>query len=131
MCFLYPFGRLFSSTIGSRHDVGTPDYPPLDLFPAYLEGYCDNFALHAHIKLRHAVTSVGRNEDNSKWAISYVDPLGKQQMSLFDKVIMASGANAKVLIPKTITGLEKFNGRVLHSQAFKRCVFLFRVETCP
>ena len=54
------------------------------------------------------------------WRLQYVDMMGAQHEEIFDKVIMAVGQNGKRVWPFGISGLDNFNGRVLHGQSFKR-----------
>ncbi|KAH9204067.1 dimethylaniline monooxygenase 2 [Leptodontidium sp. 2 PMI_412] len=97
---------------------GTPDFPTLAQIQSYLEGYCKAFSLGPHIKLRHTVKHVTRQDD--MWSLEYVDMMGAQHEERFDKVIMAVGQTGKRVLPLGISGLENFKGRVLHGQSFKR-----------
>lgn len=99
---------------------GTPDFPDFSVIQSYLQQYCTKFSLHPHIKLSHTVTNVSRHEDHNQWLIKYVDNSGVAKERFFNKVVVASGQNAKPVYPEGITGFENFKGEILHGQAFKR-----------
>lgn len=88
----------------------------------YIESYVDHFNFRDKLRLGVSVEKVRRDDAGNRWV---VDIKGSEP-EYFDKVIMATGGNNRPHIPK-VEGMEQFEGDVLHSRAFKRCVIMISV----
>ncbi|KAF7563593.1 hypothetical protein G7046_g550 [Stylonectria norvegica] len=119
-----------SATTGTRAQLSKfilplSDYPAPDDFPrhptaadmaVYYESYALHFGLLDKIIFNVTMDSVWRTDDDTKWAISIQ---GEDAPRLFDKVVSAAGSEV-VRNDPVIAGLEIFDGRYLHGQAYKR-----------
>jgi cation diffusion facilitator CzcD-associated flavoprotein CzcO len=111
----------------------------------YYQQYARHFGLDRHIHFNTTVTSIVRREDEKtggKWIVSYYKdaddsdeddekPVAEEKeftageegrvlrQEVFDKVVHAVGSETMAKYPD-IEGLEKFEGRFIHGQAFKR-----------
>lgn len=86
----------------------------------YIRAYAVHFELHQHIQLGTQLREIRRSQDG-KWHLSLLqgqEPLGRD----FDKVLFCTGNTHTARIPDII-GRELFDGRILHSQAFKGSVY--------
>lgn len=106
-----------------------PDTPTLcasSYVDDYLQSYADHFQLRSRIRLNASIRTIKRDDAGNKWLIE-VAPVTSDgsapeaETLIFDKVVLATGSNEKPSTP-TIEGIDSFKGRVLHSQAFKKCV---------
>ncbi|RMZ77703.1 hypothetical protein DV738_g4246, partial [Chaetothyriales sp. CBS 135597] len=86
----------------------------------YLAAFAEHFNLGSHIQRGVDVRSVTRDSQQSKWVLSVVRSTStKPESLLFDKVIIATGANSRPNIP-VLAGADLFKGQILHSRDFKR-----------
>lgn len=90
----------------------------------YIKAYAAHFDLDRHVQLRTWVKWIKRNAKDTKWQVC-TNAAGKDTIRDFDKVVISSGLATKATIPD-IEGREKFEGNVLHVQAFKRYVMRSR-----
>jgi dimethylaniline monooxygenase (N-oxide forming) len=97
----YPMPKCFSS------------FPHHSDICNYLNNYCDNFKLRENIKLGCWVKEVTKSGDN--WVV--MDDKDNIYNSKY--VIVTSGVHSKKTLPKNIN-LDKFNGKVMHSQQYKK-----------
>ncbi|KAF3940055.1 hypothetical protein ABW19_dt0209252 [Dactylella cylindrospora] len=67
------------------------------------------------MKLGSKVQKISRNHDQQQWILHFE---GGEERS-FDKVIISTGTNRIPNVPE-LEGLDNFQGKVIHSQAFKR-----------
>ena len=84
----------------------------------YIHTYASHFGLHKHVQLNTRLQSVTRTFDNTRWQL-LLERNGVEESREFDKVVICTGANHTPVSPK-VDGIEVFEGKVLHSQAFKR-----------
>ncbi|KAK7408117.1 hypothetical protein QQX98_009708 [Neonectria punicea] len=118
-----------SATKGTRAQLSKfllpfSDYPVPDDFPlhpaaadlhAYYQSYATHFGLLDKIIFNVSVSSVAKTQDGGRWAL-HVE--GEDTPRVFDKVVVASGSEVTPSIP-AVEGLHLFEGRFLHSQAYK------------
>lgn len=111
----------------------SPDDPKVELtrwadFPlhpnsadlaAYYQSYAKHFELLNRIVFNASVGSLTRTEDGTKWALLVE---GEASPRVFDKVVVATGTEVTASVPE-IEGLDRFEGRFLHSQEYKRYDF--------
>ncbi|KAI1054712.1 hypothetical protein LB505_013395 [Fusarium chuoi] len=100
----------------------TPSHCPSAKVEEYIESYVDHFNFRDKLRLGVSAEKVRRDDVGNRWV---VDIQGSEP-EYFDKVIMATGGNNRPHIPK-VEGMDKFEGEVLHSRAFKRCVIMISV----
>lgn len=86
----------------------------------YIKSYAAHFDLNRDVRLNTSVEHIKRNADDTKWEVT-VKCGDEQQTKDFDRLVMCSGLVTKAVTPQ-FEGIEKFKGRVLHVQAFKRYV---------
>ena len=100
------------------------DFPPFlshEQCIAYFEMYTDHFQLRPHIRLRTRVLSVRPAADyaaTGRYVVRYRADGEAEQQDTFDAVLACTGHHSK---PKTpaFKGLERFQGRAIHSHAYK------------
>ncbi|KAF4473024.1 flavin containing monooxygenase 9 [Fusarium albosuccineum] len=101
------------------------DYPVPDDFPRhpkaedlveYYQSYAAYFDLLERIVFNATVSSLTRSKDDTQWALQLE---GEAKPRLFNKVVVASGSEVTPIMP-VIEGLGLFEGKFLHSQAFKK-----------
>lgn len=99
-------------------DIGIdfPLHPGGEDLRKYYQSYAAHFGLLDKIFFNVTVSSITRTDDDTQWALHLA---GEETPRLFDKVIVASGSEVTPVIP-VIEGLGLFQGKFLHSQAFKR-----------
>jgi dimethylaniline monooxygenase (N-oxide forming) len=97
-------------------DVDFPLHPGGEDLRKYYQSYAAHFGLLDKIVFNVIVSSITRTSDDRLWALHLA---GEQMPRLFDKVIVASGSEVTPVIP-VIEGLDLFQGKFLHSQAFKK-----------
>lgn len=86
----------------------------------YIKSYAAHFDLNRDIRLNTPVQRIKRNTEDTKWQVT-VKCGDDEQTKDFDRLVMCSGLVTRAVTPK-IEGIEKFKGKVLHVQAFKRYV---------
>lgn len=85
----------------------------------YIDQYVRRFGLLKHIRFGWQVNKLERNEDKGQWNVDTLHiQSGKTTSTLYDKVIVATGQHHDPNIPH-IDGIERFKGKVIHSQEFK------------
>jgi len=93
----------------------TPDFTPGPIFQAYLESYCDHFAIRPHLRLATNVLSVDRQEgDGTGWEVR-VDSAGQTATETFDLVVVATGLYSQTPNIPDYPGRESFGGEILHA----------------
>jgi cation diffusion facilitator CzcD-associated flavoprotein CzcO len=88
----------------------------------YLLDYATHFNLHGSIQTSVDVQSIVRNDQKHCWDLrlrSTNSDAANVTTRQFDRVVIASGINHLPVVPE-MNGIEKFGGKVLHSQQFKK-----------
>ncbi|KAI5459674.1 FAD/NAD(P)-binding domain-containing protein [Mariannaea sp. PMI_226] len=93
----------------------TPSHCTSQHVEQYLENYAKHFNLGPKLRLNTKVKLVKRDKEKKCWVLD----IEGSDSECFDKVIIATGINARPHIP-SLDGLDQFEGEVLHSRAFKR-----------
>lgn len=88
----------------------------------YLAAYAEHFNLAPMARLNTSVHAAAYDETLGQWRLQISQNGGPRKTELFDKVVFCMGADQIPNIPK-IEGIEKFEGDVIHSIAFKKCVY--------
>ncbi|ROT43043.1 dimethylaniline monooxygenase [Sodiomyces alkalinus F11] len=108
-----------SKYISPMSDFPFPDETSLYVssreWSEYYRQYARHFKLYVHIRFDMVVKVITRDHDNAKWLV-YLE--GQTDPEPFDKVVFASGSEAKAIRP-VIEGLDVFEGQFLHGQAYK------------
>ncbi|KAK7432321.1 hypothetical protein QQZ08_001269 [Neonectria magnoliae] len=94
---------------------GTPSFCTAAQVNQYLESYVDHFGLRPYMRLNTAVKHVAREEESNKWRLDF--EFAPSQY--YEKVVIATGPHQEPVMPK-IQGSRLFQGRIIHSKAFKR-----------
>lgn len=113
----------------------------------YYQQYARHFGLDRHIHFNTTVTSIVRHGDGRMgggWIVGYYEDANVDgndedkhvveekelvgdsrvlRQEVFDKIVHAVGSETMAKYPD-VEGLEKFEGRFIHGQAFKRRVVL-------
>ncbi|KAL8152084.1 hypothetical protein V2J09_021892 [Rumex salicifolius] len=99
------------------HDSTAPTYIPKNEFIKYLDDYVAKFNINPHYN--RFVYSVSYDRVERKWKTEARDMISNNiEVYLSKFLVIASGDNDEGYIPK-IPGIEKFNGEVVHSNAYK------------
>lgn len=115
-----------SKFTGTMTDFPMPDdypvHPNGDQIRKYFEGYVKAFDIERHIRFSTEVVALAYHDVTKTWRLT-VRPVGspderKDETFDFDRVVIATGSFSKPQIPD-IKGQERFEGEILHSQAFK------------
>ncbi|KAF6807066.1 dimethylaniline monooxygenase 2 [Colletotrichum sojae] len=77
--------------------------------------YAKHFSLYENNVLDATVEMIERDHENERWNVHIT---GEAVPRPFDKVVLASGSESKPVLP-TIENLGQFQGRFMHSQAYK------------
>ena len=120
------------STVGniSKYKNCYTDFPSRDDAPVhmngtetlqYIESYADEFGLREYVELMVRVEGVVRR--GGRWELT-MRPTGPAtnevtEVRVFDKVVFCTGRIVTPTIP-AIEGRERFAGKILHSQEYKR-----------
>lgn len=78
----------------------------------YLSRYVAHFDLARHIRLQTSVKAAHFNAESSKWEVCLTPHTEHETTQIFDKLIVAAGANH---VPKLPEMFGDFTGEVLHS----------------
>ncbi|CAM6113931.1 unnamed protein product [Calypogeia fissa] len=97
-----------------------PTYPSRQQFLDYLEGYAKHFDIKPHFN--ESVQTASYDEGRAVWRVRTVTT-GKSSLYITEEyasrwLIIASGENAEVLVPK-LSGMEQYEGKLLHSSLYK------------
>jgi dimethylaniline monooxygenase (N-oxide forming) len=96
-------------------------HPSAEQIQAYFEAYAKEFGIRKHVRFSTEVIAVAFDNSTKTWRLtvrSSGSPDEPDKILNFDRLVVATGSFKKALIPD-IEGLEKFEGEVIHSQAFK------------
>ena len=96
-------------------------HPSAEQIQAYFEGYANAFHLEKHVKFSTEVITVAFDNATKTWHLtvrSSGSPDDQDESLNFERLVVATGSFKKPLIPD-IKGLERFEGEIVHSQAFK------------
>ena len=122
------------STVGniSKYKGCYTDFPPPDDAAVhmdgvatlrYLEGYADAFGLREYVELGvrvEGVVSMGEGWELTMRRVGMGMGMGMgTEKRVFDKVVFCTGRLVQAKIPDVV-GRERYRGKVLHSQGFKR-----------
>uniref|UniRef100_A0A8C5KC31 Flavin-containing monooxygenase n=1 Tax=Jaculus jaculus TaxID=51337 RepID=A0A8C5KC31_JACJA len=115
----------------SKEMTAFSDYPVPDHYPNYMHNsrmmeylrmYARHFGLMNHIQFQTKVCSVRKRPDFSssgQWDV-VVESGGKQKTYIFDGVMVCSGHYTEKYLPlQDFTGIQRFQGRYLHSWEYK------------
>lgn len=113
----------------SKYMAPLSDFPMPDDFPmhptakhlsAYYQRYATHFGIDKKVLFNSRVTSMRRDVESPKWLLT-VEIGGREedQPRAFDKVLLATGSENVRKLPE-IDGLDQFEGKFIHGQAFKR-----------
>ncbi|XP_058516613.1 dimethylaniline monooxygenase [N-oxide-forming] 4 isoform X2 [Ochotona princeps] len=101
------------------------DYPNFMIhskFLQYLQEFAEHFNLLRYIHFKTTVCSVTKRPDFSttgQWEV-VTETEGKQQRAVFDAVMVCTGKFLSPCLPlKSFPGIQKFKGKVLHSQEYR------------
>lgn len=96
----------------------TDVYPTAVQFWQYLNDYADHFDIRRKVRLGHRVRHIIRREKESDWEIRVKDAeSGNETTHYFDRICVATGSFYEPRWPR-LTGIQKFEGKVLHSIDF-------------
>jgi trimethylamine monooxygenase len=94
-------------------------YPPRTVIKDYINGYVNKLQIQDWIRLNTVVRNVRYLEDRELFAVTVYDYNdSKTKQDVFDYVIIANGHFSVPSIPQ-IEGIERFQGRILHSHEFR------------
>ncbi|KAM7221859.1 dimethylaniline monooxygenase [Rhypophila decipiens] len=111
----------------SKFTCGFTDYPIPDKYNTYMtpqelqefmQDYAEHFDLLKDIVFGANVNKARRNADDSAWLLDIEKENGSTETVEYDKVAFCSGYQSKAIIP-TFEGQDKFEGTIIHSQAFR------------
>ena len=83
-----------------------------------MRDYANHFGLMKHCRFGVSVDRVERSAEGAGWAVRMTDKSSVTAVARFHKVLVANGSFKQAYTPK-IEGIDKFKGRVVHSQAYK------------
>ena len=120
-------GGVYEGTVyqTSRFISGFSDFPmpeSMSVFPRhedvlqYLRHYAEHFDLLRHVELESEL--VRAVHDQNGWRLDVL-AAGRERTERFDAIAVCTGMYWHPLWPK-LTGLQSFDGQVLHSSDFKR-----------
>jgi cation diffusion facilitator CzcD-associated flavoprotein CzcO len=88
-----------------------------------LDDYADNSQLRPIFQLGTNVPGINRSEKGDEWITNINRPDSNVTEEEFDKVIITNVTfYSPVMLD--VLGIDKFGGKVIHSQSFKECVHL-------
>ena len=117
----------------------TPQYPSGHQVAEYLKAYVEHNDLAPHFRLSTTVKSItiiqpdadspvastsdlsksqNTHDDKISWAVRYTDSTGREEVEVFDRLVMCTGPHSRAYIPE-ISGLDNFEGEKIHSQSYK------------
>ena len=98
-----------------------PPFMPRGHVVEYLQMYAENFDLLKHIRFNMTVLEINRttyHRNTGQWRVCHSDVNGNVMESIFDAVMICNGHLSKPFFP-AFKGLDGFQGRKLHSHAYK------------
>jgi dimethylaniline monooxygenase (N-oxide forming) len=104
---------MFSKFAWKKNPAG--DFPTRDEVYEYLCDFVKTNELEKYLRLNTEIKQIYKFED--RWKVTWVTA-GKKDERAFDFVIIASGFFSKAA-PFSISGIENFNGRIMHSKSYK------------
>ena len=125
-------GSVYESTVinTSKEMTCFSDFPAPKHFPPfmphgdvvkYLHMYSKHFDLLQYIRFNTTVLEVSRtsnHRETGQWKVSFVNWEGRKIEGTFDAVMICNGHLSKSFFP-TFNGLDRFEGRKLHSHDYK------------
>ena len=102
----------------AKNPEWTRTFSPQPEIWAYLKSCAERFGVMPHMRFHHDVTSATWNETLRAWRIETT-----QDVYVADVLIAAAGALSDAAMP-TIAGMEKFEGPMFHSAAWRHDVDL-------
>ncbi|KAH8667603.1 flavin monooxygenase-like protein [Tricladium varicosporioides] len=95
-----------------------PAHPTATQVYEYIAAYAKHFDLLPHVQLNTPIQWVKRNPTDTHWRVCFGS--GEYEGTRdFDKVVFCTGLATKAVTPE-FEGMEKFKGKMIHCQAFKR-----------
>ena len=108
--------KVFCELPHIRFPPDFPSYPSKHDFLRYLHSYADHFSIAP--LFGRAVTKARFDAATKLWHVTAVDGAGEVAEYVSRWLVVASGENAEVVVPK-VKGRERFAGEVLHSSEYK------------
>ena len=93
----------------------------------YIHAYADHFGLNHQWSSRQQSNGFNGTRNWRSGKISVSSERG-EEISNFDKIVICTSLNIKPRTPH-FEGAEKFEGKVIHAQAFRRSVHVGMAET--
>jgi dimethylaniline monooxygenase (N-oxide forming) len=100
-----------------------PTYMQPHHFQEYMEDYAKHFDLLRDIVFGADVKLARRSGDDARWLLD-VERDGKIETVEYDRTVFCHGYQTKADIP-AFEGQEKFEGVMMHSQAYREYVSFF------
>ena len=94
-----------------------PAFPTREQLLAYLNQYADHFDLRTYVRLNSVVKRISPTQDG-RWTVVCEQEGLPAIVETFDAVVVASGFYPVPFQPE-LPGLDRFEGEVLHSYAYK------------
>ena len=109
------------------HSFRTATFMSKDTFTDYVDKYVSRFNINP--RYCHNVESAFYEEAAQKWKVEVkntkaTDKEVSRQVYYTDFLVIASGENSQIIIPK-LPGLETFKGKVIHASDYK-CGAIFK-----
>lgn len=99
-----------------------PSYPPREVLWDYIKGRVEKSVVREWCRFRHAVRNVEFSDATQLFTVTVHDVIKNHAYTeAFDYVINASGHFSVPNVP-FFEGIDKFDGRVLHSHDFRNAV---------
>ncbi|KAG0495690.1 hypothetical protein HPP92_000381 [Vanilla planifolia] len=102
------------------HPPSAPNFLPVADFIRYLNAYSAAFGLERLLRLRRRVDSAEFDTAAGRWRIAAVNldsGEAEEYEALF--LVVATGENDEPVVPTDIPGLDRFEGKAIHSCRFR------------
>lgn len=103
---------------GGPDRIGYNTYMTPAELQEFMQDYAKHFDLLKDIVFCAEVKRTRRNGDDSAWLLDIERADGTHETVQYDKVAFCTGPQNKAVIP-TFEGQDKFEGAIIHSQAFR------------